>query len=75
MSRIVIAGRIGRHQQDRIISTEGICPALTAGSHLNAEWMNLILDVKDSDEHDGGRDMPDDPRDLPQDRDIQRVRA
>lgn len=32
--------------------------------------MNLILDVKDNDEHDRGRDMPDDPRDLPQDRDV-----
>ena len=35
----------------------------------------LIESYEDSDEHDGGRDMPDDPRDLPQDRDIQRVRA
>ena len=74
MNRIVIAGRLGRHQQDRIISTEGICPALTAGSHLNAGWMNLILDEKDSDKHDK-RDMPDDPRNLPQDRDLQCVRA
>ena len=52
MSKIVIAGRIGKHQQDRIISTEGICPSLTAGSHLNAGWMNLILEEKDSDESD-----------------------
>ncbi len=70
MNRIVIAGRIGRHQQDRIISTEGICPALTAGSHLNAGWMNLILDVKDNNEHNGGWDMPDNPRNLLQDRDV-----
>lgn len=35
----------------------------------------LIESYEDSDEHGGGRDMPDDPRDLPQDRDIQRVRA
>ena len=47
--RIVIAGRIGRHQQDRIISTEGICPALTAGSHLNAGWTNLILEEYEED--------------------------
>lgn len=52
MNKIVIAGRIGRHQQDRIISTKGICPALTAGSHLNAGWMNLILDEKDDSEDD-----------------------
>lgn len=73
MSRIMIAFRLGRHQQDRVISPKGICPALTAGSHLNAGWMNLILDVKDNDEHDGGWDMPDDPRDLSQGRDVQRV--
>lgn len=35
----------------------------------------LIESYEDSDEHDGGRDMPGDPRHLPQDRDIQRVRA
>ena len=52
MNRIVIAGRIGKHQQDWIISTKGICPALTAGSHLNAGWMNLILDEKDESEDD-----------------------
>ena len=49
MKEIIIAGRIGRHQQDRIISTEWICPALTAGSHLNAGWMNLILEVYEED--------------------------
>lgn len=45
----MIAGRLGRHQQDRVIDPEGICPALSAGSHLNASWMNLILDVDDGD--------------------------
>lgn len=68
--RIMRAFRLGRHQQDRVISPKGICPALTAGSHLNAGWMNLILDVKDNDEHDRGRDMPDDPRDLSQGGDV-----
>lgn len=47
-----IAFRIGRHQQDRIIDPEGICPALTAGSHLNAGWMNLILDIDNESERD-----------------------
>ena len=63
-SGIAIAGRIGPHQQDRIIDPRGVCPTITVGSHLNAGWMNLILDVEDTDEHDRGRDMPDDPRDL-----------
>lgn len=39
----------GRHQQDQIISIEGICKCLTAGSHLNADWMTLILDDRDED--------------------------
>ena len=34
----------GRHKQDYIISPEGICKALTAGSHLNADWMTLIYE-------------------------------
>ena len=34
----------GRHQQDFIISPEGVCKALTAGSHLNADWMTLIYE-------------------------------
>ena len=34
----------GRHQQDYIISPEGVCKALTAGSHLNADWMTLIYE-------------------------------
>ena len=41
--RIVLAGRRGVHQQDRIIMTCGIVPALTVGSHDNAAWMNLII--------------------------------
>ena len=53
MSRIMIAGRIGRHQQDRIIDPAGICPALTAGSHLNAGWMNLILDYGNEGDGEG----------------------
>lgn len=48
--KIKIAGRIGIHQQDRIIDTDGLCPSLTAGSHLNAGWMNLILDTKNGTE-------------------------
>lgn len=45
---IIIAGTIreGRHQQDHIISSEGICRCLVAGSHMNAEWMNLIAEVR-----------------------------
>ena len=35
---------MGGHQQDYIISPEGICKALTAGSHLNADWMTLIYE-------------------------------
>lgn len=44
---IIIAGTIrgGHHQQDYIISTEGICKCLSAGSHLNAGWMILIMEV------------------------------
>ena len=47
-SGIIIAGTIrgGKHQQDFIISTEGICRCLTCGSHLNAEWMNLIMEIR-----------------------------
>ena len=43
---IIIAGtsRGGHHQQDYIISTEGICKCLSAGSHLNAGWMILIME-------------------------------
>lgn len=43
---IIIAGTIrgGHHQQDYIISTEGICKCLSAGSHLNAGWMILIME-------------------------------
>ena len=33
----------------------------------------LIESYEDSDEHDGGRDMPDDPRDLSQGGNVQRV--
>ena len=33
----------------------------------------LIESYEDSDEHDGGWDMPDDSRDLSQGRDVQRV--
>ena len=40
---IVIAFKIGLHQQDRIISTDGCLPTIPAGHHLNAQWMNLIL--------------------------------
>lgn len=41
--RIIIAGfiRDGKHQQDQIISSEGICKCITCGSHLNAQWMTL----------------------------------
>lgn len=50
-SRIIYAGTIrgGKHQQDQIISIEGICKCLTSGSHLNADWMTLILDNRDED--------------------------
>ena len=43
---IIIAGTIrgGYHQQDYIISTEGICKCLSAGSYLNAGWMILIME-------------------------------
>lgn len=41
--RIELYGRKGPHQQDRLIMTTGICPALTVGSHENAAWMNLIV--------------------------------
>ena len=34
----------GQHQQDFIISPEGVCKALTSGSHLNADWMTLIYE-------------------------------
>ena len=46
-SGIIIAGTIrgGKHQQDFIISSDGICRCLTGGSHLNAEWMNLIMEI------------------------------
>lgn len=43
MNKIVLAGKKGPHQQDRIIMTCGILPALTVGSHSNAQWMNLII--------------------------------
>lgn len=46
-SGIIIAFTVGRHQQDRIISQKGVCPTIPAGSHLNAQWMNLILVVED----------------------------
>ena len=42
-SGIVIAFKIGSHQQDRIILTSGCIPTIPAGHHLNAQWMNLIL--------------------------------
>lgn len=41
--RIELAGKKGVHQQDRIIMTSGLCPALVVGSHDNAQWMNLII--------------------------------
>lgn len=43
-SGIKIAFKIGPHQQDRIIHTDGVIPTIPAGHHLNAQWMNLILD-------------------------------
>lgn len=44
---IIIAGTIrgGKHQQDQIISSEGICKCLTSGSHLNAAWMTLLMEI------------------------------
>lgn len=42
-SGILIAFKIGVHQQDRIIHTGGVLPTIPAGHHLNAQWMNLIL--------------------------------
>lgn len=42
---VVGAIRGGKHQQDQIISPEGVCKCLTSGSHLNAAWMTLILDT------------------------------
>lgn len=49
--KIIYAGTIrgGRHQQDYIVSIEGICKCLTSGSHLNADWMTLIYDDRDED--------------------------
>ena len=56
-SGIIIAGTIrgGQHQQDQIISSEGICKCLTAGSHMNAAWMTLIMETV---YEDGRDDMP-----------------
>lgn len=53
-SGIIVAFKVGQHQQDRIISTEGCCPTIPAGHHLNAQWMNLILvyEETDTDKHD-----------------------
>ena len=34
-----------RHQQDQVLTTDGLMKALTAGSHNNAEWMQFILEV------------------------------
>lgn len=48
-SGIVIAFKIGRHQQDRIIHTKGVSPTIPAGYHLNAQWMNLILVYEEND--------------------------
>lgn len=47
-SGIIIACTIrgGKHQQDQIISSEGVCRCLTCGSHLNAEWMTLMMEIK-----------------------------
>lgn len=47
-SGIIVAFKVGPHQQDRIISTEGCCPTIPAGHHLNAQWMNLILVYEES---------------------------
>lgn len=49
--RIIYAGTIrgGKHQQDQIISIQGICKCLTSGSHLNADWMTLIYDDRYED--------------------------
>jgi hypothetical protein len=49
--RIITAGWIrgGKHQQDQIIHMEGIGKCFTAGSHLNADWMFLFLEVKYDD--------------------------
>lgn len=46
--RIITAGWIrgGKHQQDQIIHSEGICKCFTAGSHLNADWMCLFMEIK-----------------------------
>ena len=43
---IIIAFKVGKHQQDRIIHTNGILPTMPAGSHLTAAWMNLILVIE-----------------------------
>ena len=54
-SGIIVAFKVGSHQQDRIISTEGCIPTIPAGHHLNAQWMNLILVYEEDDspsEHD-----------------------
>ena len=47
-SGIIIACTIrgGKHQQDQIISSEGVCRCLTCGSHLNAEWMTLMMEIR-----------------------------
>lgn len=49
--KIIYAGTIrgGKHQQDQIISIDGVCKCLTAGSHLNADWMTLIYDDRDEE--------------------------
>ena len=54
-SGIIIAFKVGPHQQDRIISPEGCIPTIPAGHHLNAQWMNLILVYENEDDSEGGR--------------------
>lgn len=56
---IIIAGTIrgGHHQQDYIISTEGICKCLSAGSHLNAGWMILIMEEIKYEQADKDRQL------------------
>jgi len=54
-NEIIIAFKVGRHQQDRIISTEGVLPTIPAGHHNNAQWMNLILvyEEDNTNQHNG----------------------
>jgi hypothetical protein len=48
--KVIVAFKIGPHQQDRIISPMGCLPTIPAGHHLNAQWMNLILEIEENEQ-------------------------